>query len=80
MALLEGCAPVVSPVAGSIWKLQVEAETAVQAGDTIAIIECMKMEISLKAHCSGIVKQIFCAEGERVAAGQCLASLLPEEV
>nr|WP_320011949.1 urea carboxylase [uncultured Desulfobulbus sp.] len=80
VALLEGCAPVVSPVAGSIWKLQVEAETAVQAGDTIAIVECMKMEISLKAHCSGVVKQILCAEGERVAAGQCLASLLPEEV
>jgi urea carboxylase len=78
--LLEGCAPVVSPVAGSLWKLEVATETSVQAGETIAIVECMKMEISLKAHCNGVVKQILCAEGERVAAGQCLASVLPEEV
>ncbi len=80
VALLEGCAPVISPVAGSLWKLQVEAESLVQAGDTIAIVECMKMEISLKAHCNGVIKQILCAEGERVAAGQCLASVFPEEV
>jgi urea carboxylase len=78
--LFEGCDPVVSPVAGSLWKLHAETEKEVEEGDTIAVVECMKMEISLKAPCSGVVKQVLCIEGDRVSSGQHLVSVLPTMV
>ncbi len=76
-AVSAGCDPVVSPVAGSLWKLTAALEATVEEGDTLAVLECMKMEITLRAPCRAIVKQVFCSEGERVSSGQHLLTLLP---
>ncbi len=45
----EGCFGVESAVPGNVWKLLVEEGQSVQAGDTLAIIESMKMEITVTA-------------------------------
>jgi biotin carboxyl carrier protein len=62
---------------GNLWKLYVEPEQKVSMGDTIAVVECMKMEISLKSPWDGVVKQLLCAEGDMVSPGQHLMAIQP---
>jgi urea carboxylase len=65
-------------VAGNLWKLNVQEGATVQAGEVLAIIESMKMEISVTAPCAGRVHKLFCREGSPVAAGQDLMVLVEE--
>jgi urea carboxylase len=65
-------------VAGNLWKIEVEEGALVRAGETLAIIESMKMEISVTAPCAGRVHQLFCREGSPVAAGQDLLVLVED--
>jgi urea carboxylase len=50
----------------------VEAQVGdtVKAGQTLVIVESMKMEIPLTAPCDGKLSHLFCKEGGAVAAGQ----------
>ena len=65
-----GQSAVASHVAGNLWKvLRAEGER-VQAGDEVAIIESMKMEIVVIASCAGVVAKILCNEGAPISAGQ----------
>lgn len=57
-------------VAGNIWKIEVAEGDTVQAGDTLLIIESMKMEINVVAPAAGKVIRLFCREGSQIAAGQ----------
>ena len=57
-------------VAGNIWKIEVAEGDTVQAGDTLLIIESMKMEINVVAPVAGKVLRLFCREGSQIAAGQ----------
>ncbi|MGD9504200.1 MAG: urea carboxylase [Syntrophobacteraceae bacterium] len=77
--VLEGCAPVHSPVSGSVWKLHVEVGSAVAKGDAVAVLESMKTEITVMASSNGVVRQLFCMEGELLQAGQALISIEWEE-
>jgi urea carboxylase len=75
MEIPAGHSAVASHVAGNLWKvLRAEGET-VQAGDEVAIIESMKMEIAVTASCAGKVSKILCSEGASIAAGQHLLVL-----
>ena len=69
----DGCFGVSSGVPGSIWKLLVDEGSHVQPGDTIAIIESMKMEISVQAHAAGRVRTILSSPGQTVRGGDVLA-------
>ena len=64
-----------SPVSGSIWQMQVQAGDAVRRGDTLVILESMKMEIAVQAPCDATVTQLLLAPGARVAPGQALVVL-----
>lgn len=77
VVLLPGCDPICSEVTGSLWKLNVVEKQRVSKGETLAILECMKMEISLASPSDGVVKQLLCTEGEMVTPGQQLFSILP---
>jgi Allophanate hydrolase subunit 1 len=57
-------------VAGNIWKIVVAEGDSVQAGDTLLIIESMKMEINVVAPVAGKIIRMFCREGSQIAAGQ----------
>ena len=70
--LPEGIATVDSPVSGSVWKLVVEEGERVAVGDTVMILESMKMEIEIHAAHTGTVKKIIRQQGQPVTAGQSL--------
>ncbi|MFG1347169.1 urea carboxylase [Xanthobacter autotrophicus DSM 431] len=71
----DGCIGVAANVPGNVWKVLVEEETVVSAGDTIAIIESMKMEISIIAHTGGRVREIRAIPGRTVRSGDVVAVL-----
>ncbi len=58
--------------AASVWKVTARPGDTVAEGDTLLILESMKMEINITAPCAGKVKQVLKNEGARVQAGQTL--------
>ena len=70
-----GCFGVASSVPGNIWKLSVEPGAFVSPGDTLAIIESMKMEISVTTHAAGRVRELRAGPGRNVKAGDIIAVL-----
>jgi urea carboxylase len=71
-ALPSGATAIASPVPGSVWKILVEPGRQVVAGETLIIVESMKMEIAVCAPASGLVREVRCAEGRAVQLGQAL--------
>jgi len=76
--LQEGCIAVASPVSGSIWKIAVVSGQIVKAGDTLVLVESMKMELPVTAPVDGMIAQLCCAEGRAVQVAQTLLSLRPD--
>ncbi|HRK40326.1 MAG TPA: biotin/lipoyl-binding carrier protein [Burkholderiaceae bacterium] len=66
---------VLSEVSGSVWKIEVAVGQSVAEGDTLLIVESMKMEIPVTAPKAGTVADIRTAEGEPVTDGQLLVIL-----
>ena len=76
--LAEGERAVQSPVPGSVWQIAVQPGQQVKAGDTVALVESMKMEISVVASVSGTVRRVLCAPGQGVTPGQSLLVIGPD--
>ena len=53
-----------------IWKINVEVGQKVDIGDTVVILESMKMEIPIESELKGIVKEILINEGDHVKEDQ----------
>ena len=62
-------------ITGTVWKIEVAVGDAVAEGDTVAILESMKMEMPVEAEDEGTVKQIVVAEGQAVSEGDTLIVL-----
>jgi acetyl-CoA carboxylase biotin carboxyl carrier protein len=62
-------------ITGTVWKIECEVGQAVDEGDTLLILESMKMEMPVEAEDSGTVKEIRCAEGQSVSEGDTLVVL-----
>jgi acetyl-CoA carboxylase biotin carboxyl carrier protein len=62
-------------ITGTVWKIEVEVGDAVAEGDTVAILESMKMEMPVEAEDEGTVRQIVVAEGQAVSEGDTLIVL-----
>jgi len=69
---------IASHVAGNVWKVEVDDGAEVKQGDTLLIIESMKMEFAVMAPCDGRIYKVFCREGGQVSAGQDLLVLVSE--
>ena len=65
----------VAPMNGSIVRVLVEAGQAVEAGTVLIVMEAMKMEHSIRAAQAGVVKSLFCTEGELVSEGAALLEM-----
>jgi urea carboxylase len=61
---------IAADVSGSVWKVLVEAGERVTEGQVVAILESMKMEVSVMATEDGVIESIDCAPGAAVSAGQ----------
>ncbi|MGJ7603310.1 acetyl-CoA carboxylase biotin carboxyl carrier protein subunit [Variovorax sp. LT1R20] len=66
---------IVADVSGRVWKLEVAEGQQVAEGDTLLIVESMKMEIPVEAPAAGTVLRILAAEGEMVTDEQVLVVL-----
>ncbi|HVE08698.1 MAG TPA: urea carboxylase, partial [Paraburkholderia sp.] len=74
-ALADGVRAIVADVSGSVWKLLVKQGERVAEGQAVAIVESMKMEVSITALEDGVVETLDCAEGAAVIAGQRLMTV-----
>jgi oxaloacetate decarboxylase alpha subunit len=63
------------PLSGNIWKILVNPNQSVNEGDTLVILEAMKMETEIKAARAGVVTNISVKEGDSVTVGQVLLFL-----
>jgi len=68
-----GSGTVSVPMQGTIVKVTVEEGQQVEAGDTVIILEAMKMENVVKAEKNGVVKSIKVKAGDSVSAGDVVA-------
>ena len=59
-------------VGGSVWKIEVTVGQSVAEGDTLLIVESMKMEIPLVSPIAGTVQEIRVAESDMVDEDQVL--------
>ncbi|AND79661.1 biotin/lipoyl-containing protein [Streptococcus pantholopis] len=66
---------VTAPMPGTIISLNVQVGASVKAGDTLCILEAMKMESAVVASADGVVNQIFVDKGTQVEAGTVLMTL-----
>jgi len=57
----------------NVWKVVAKAGDAVEEGDTLVILESMKMEIPVITESDGVVKQIAVSEGDVVQEGDLIA-------
>jgi acetyl-CoA carboxylase biotin carboxyl carrier protein len=62
-------------ITGTVWKIEVAVGDAVEEGDTVVILESMKMEMPVEAEDAGTVKEIPVAEGQSVSEGDTLVVL-----
>ncbi len=62
-------------LSANVWKIVVSEGDAVAEGDTLMILESMKMEIPVEAPVSGTVVSISVSEGETIDEGVLLASI-----
>ena len=70
-----GSVKVEAGAAGKVFKIEASVGQAVKKGDTVVVIEAMKMEIPVVAPQDGTVASIDCAVGDPCDAGACLATL-----
>lgn len=57
---------------GNIWKVLVQPGDTVSEGQTLVIVEAMKMELAITAPCAGQVKRVACQAGRPVSPGDTL--------
>jgi acetyl-CoA carboxylase biotin carboxyl carrier protein len=62
-------------ITGTVWKIEVAVGDTVEEGDTVVILESMKMEMPVEAEDAGTVKDIPVSEGQSVSEGDTLVVL-----
>ena len=62
-------------ITGTVWKIEVAVGDTVEDGDTVVILESMKMEMPVESEDDGTVAEIRCEEGQSVQEGEVLVVL-----
>lgn len=62
-------------ITGTVWRVEVAVGDSIDEGDTVVILESMKMEMPVEAEDPGVVKEIRCEEGQPVSEGDTLVVL-----
>lgn len=66
---------ITAPITANVWKVLVKEGSEVSQGDTIAILESMKMEIPVESPYSGKISKLYIHEGGSVVEGEPIAEL-----
>jgi biotin carboxyl carrier protein len=70
-----GTQALTAPMPATVAKVLVSSGVAVTKGDTIVLLEAMKMELPVRAPADGVVKAVLCSEGDLVQPDQVLVEL-----
>jgi len=73
----EGRILIESPVAGSIWEHLVKVGDVVKAGQTVSIVESMKMEIQVNSPVAGLVEQVIAQKSKQITTGGAIIVVNP---
>ena len=73
--LCPAMADIEAHITGTVWKIEVKVGDEVSEGDTVVILESMKMEMPVEAEDDGKVAEIKCEEGQSVSEGDVLVVL-----
>jgi enoyl-CoA hydratase/carnithine racemase len=68
-------AEVEAHITGTVWKIECAVGDEITEGDTVVILESMKMEMPVESEDDGTVKEIRCEEGQAVSEGDTLVVL-----
>jgi acetyl-CoA carboxylase biotin carboxyl carrier protein len=68
-------AEVEAHITGTVWKIEVAVGDKIDEGDTVVILESMKMEMPVESEDEGTVKEILVEEGQSVSEGDPLVVL-----
>jgi acetyl-CoA/propionyl-CoA carboxylase biotin carboxyl carrier protein len=74
-----GEASLEAPMPGTVVQLRVEAGATVTAGETLVVMESMKMEISIQSPRDGVIETVLIGVGDQVDRGATLIELTEEE-
>ncbi|WP_067792360.1 biotin/lipoyl-binding carrier protein [Actinomadura formosensis] len=66
---------IVAELAANVWKVLVAEGSPVAAGDTLVILESMKMEIPVEAETAGTVSKLAVSEGGVLQEGDLIAEI-----
>ena len=62
-------------ITGTVWKIEVAVGDTITEGDTVVILESMKMEMPIESEDDGMVAEIRVEEGQSVQEGDVLVVL-----
>ena len=68
-------AQVKAHITGTVWKIEVKEGDAVAEGQTVVVLESMKMEMPVEAPTAGTVSAVLIKEGDAVEEGALLVEL-----
>ena len=68
-------ADIAAHITGTVWKIECEVGDEVDEGDTVVILESMKMEMPVEAEDEGTVAKVLVEEGQSVSEGDALIEL-----
>ncbi len=71
----DGTRPVEAPLSGVVWSILVSPGDRVAAGDVVAVLEAMKMEVPITATAAGRVHRILARPGQTIPAGAPILTL-----
>jgi urea carboxylase len=72
-----GCVGLDAPVTGSVWLVNVAVGVRVNAGETLVVIEAMKMEVPIVTDQTAEIVEVRTARGRTVSAGEVVLVLRP---
>lgn len=66
---------VIAPLPGTITEVKVKVGDSVKSGDTVIILEAMKMQNNIEAECAGTITSVLVGQGETVMEGATLVTI-----
>jgi biotin carboxyl carrier protein len=64
-----------APITGNVWQLLAGVGDAVRAGDVVAVLESMKLEIPIEAESDGTIREVLVSVGALVTEGEPLFAI-----